>query len=435
MVLWLFGKSHQIAYLPVFEKWNAEQTSPARRIESLLIDNSALERRLLSGFMSGTPVADLVEVERTVAAKTFTGPLADIGFVDLTDRIRAEGLLDAINAPSFAPWTSRGRIFGLPHDVHPSLLAYRADITEAAGIDLGKVDTWADFFAALRPLMKDRDGDGRPDCYPLNFWPTNSDVFEALFLQADGTFFDAKEELALANDRNAFILTHLATWCAGPGRVVVDAPEFSAPGNALRLKGVVLASVMPDWLAGTWKMDLPELAGKVKLMPLPAWEKGGRRTSVQGGTMLGIPKTTRDFEAAWALAKRLYLNRDTHAKFFARASIIPPVKTSWDHPVFTAPDPFFCGQPSGSLYISQAPHVPMRTSSPYNAFARSNLLDILESLVARVDREQITDPAVLLPETRARLAIAHSRVLALINRNVFLRAESTAKQNSPKSGN
>lgn len=420
LTLWLFGKSHQQAYLPVFARWNAEQTNPAHRVDSLLIDSYALERRLLSGFMSGTPVADMVEVERTVAAKTFTGPLEDIGFVDLTDRIRQEGLLDVINAPSFAPWTSRGRIFGLPHDVHPCLLAYRADIIEAAGIDLSKVETWKDFFDALRPLMADKDGDGRPDCYPLNFWPTNPDVFEALFLQADGTFFDDKENLALATERNAFVLATLATWCGGPARVAVDAPEFTANGNALRLKGVVLASVMPDWLAGTWKMDLPQLAGKVKLIPLPAWEKGGRRTSVQGGTMLGIPKTTRDFETAWAFAKRLYLDRETHAKFFARVTIIPPLKTSWDDPVFSAPDPYFSGQASGRLFIAQADRVPARTSSPYNVLARSSLNDVLLALVERVDREQITDPAALLPEARQRLAEAQTRVQSLISRNVFL---------------
>jgi arabinosaccharide transport system substrate-binding protein len=170
-------------------------------------------------------------------------------------------------------------------------------------------------------------------------------------------------------------------------------------------------------------------------MPLPAWEKGGRRTSVQGGTMLGIPKTTRDFESAWAFAKRLYLDRETHAKFFARAGIIPPVKASWDHPVFAAPDPYFSGQPSGSLFIAQAAHVPMRTSSPYNALARSHLLDTLNALVERVNREQITDPDVLLPETRERLAVAHSRVRTLIERNVFLRADSDASRSDAPSKN
>ena len=424
MKLWLFNKTHRLVYEPVVQKWNSEQPSHATQIESLVIDGPALERRLLSAFMSATPVADLVETERSVAAKTFTGPVDDIGFVDITDRLREEGLLDAINGPSFAPWTSRGRIFGIPHDVHPVLLVYRSDITEAAGIDLTKVETWAEFFEAMRPLMVDEDGDGRPERYPLNFWATQNQTLEQLVLQADGTLFDGQGRPHLDSERNAFVLSTLATWCGGPGRVAVDAAEFTAPGNTLKLRGTVLASLMPDWLGGIWKSDMPGLSGKLKLMPLPAWEKGGRRTSVIGGTMLGIPKATPDFEAAWAFAKRLYLDHEMHAKFFARTTIIPPVKASWSDPVFSAPDPYFSGQISGQLFIEQAANIPTRTSSPYNDLAVARLGDALIALVDRVNREQISDPAVLLPEARERVARAQLLVKSLIERNVFLRDDS-----------
>lgn len=421
MSLWLFQKTHQMVYTAVIDRWNAEQSDPARHMDSLLIDGIALERRLLSAFMSDTPVADLVETERSAAAKTFTGPLEDIGFIDITDRLREEGLMDALNAPSFAPWTSRGRIFGIPHDVHPVMLVYRSDVVEAAGIDLSKVETWEEFFDAMRPLMTDDDGDGRPDRYILNFWPTQRQLLEILILQADGTLFDEREHLHLDSERNAHLLSTLATWSGGPRRVVVDAAEFTAPGNALKLRGVVLASLMPDWLAGIWKADLSDLSGKLKLMPLPAWEKGGRRTSVIGGTMLGIPKAAPDPEAAWAFAKRLYLDREVHAKFFARTTIIPPVKASWDHPVFSRPDPFFSGQVSGRLFIEQAASVPARTSSPYNDLAVSKLCDVLIALTERVNREQLEDPSVLMPEARERLERAQSELLRLIERNVFLR--------------
>jgi arabinosaccharide transport system substrate-binding protein len=424
--LWIFAKTHQHVYEPPAEKWNQEQATSKTEVETLLIDGKALERRLLSGFMSGTPVADLVETERSVAAKTFTGPVEDIGFVDITDRLRDEGLLDAINGPSFAPWTSRGRIFGIPHDVHPVLLVYRSDIIEAAGIDLTKVETWSEFFDALRPLMVDEDGDGRPERYPLNFWATQSQLIEQFLLQADGTLFDAQGRPHLDSERNAFVLTTLATWCGGPRRVVVDAAEFTAPGNTLKLRGTVLASLMPDWLGGIWKHDLPALSGKLKLMPLPAWEKGGRRTSVIGGTMLGIPKATHDFEAAWAFAKRLYLDREMHAKFFAKTTIIPPLKASWSDPVFSAPDPYFSGQVSGQLFIAQAGNVPARTSSPYNDLAVGRLGDVLIALVDRVNREQIVDPAMLLPEARERLAEAQVQVRKLIERNVFLRDDTAS---------
>jgi arabinosaccharide transport system substrate-binding protein len=424
---WLFAKGHVAVYVPVFEKWNAEQPTEATRIESLLIDGPALERRMLSAFMSGTPVADLVETERSMACRAFTGPLEDVGFVDLTDLLKAEGLMDKINGPSFAPWTSRGRIFGLPHDVHPVMLAYRSDLVEAAGIDLSKVETWAEFFAAMRPLMADGDGDGRPDRYLLNFWPSNRDLLELLLLQAGGGLFDASENVAIATERNAFVLANLATWCGGPGRIAVDAPDFTATGNTLRLRGVVVAALMPDWLAGIWKLDMPDLGGKLRLMPLPAWEKGGRRTSVVGGTMLGITKAGKNFDASWALAKRLYLDPEVHAAFFKRTTIIPPFKSSWSHPAFSAPDPFFGGQPSGQLFIAQAGDVPPRPASPYNLPALLRVTEVMIALADRAARDDIADPALLLPEARERLAEAQERVEKMINRNVFLHPDAPVR--------
>lgn len=417
-VFWTFSRSHAPGYAPVIETWN--QAYPDKNYHLLLLDYGALENRMLSGFLSGTPVADLMEVERNIAARAFTGPLSEVGFVDLTDRLAAEGLLEKINPPSFSPWTSRGRIFGLPHDVHPVLLAYRADIVEAAGVDLSRVETWAEFFAAMRPLMADADGDARPDRYILNFWPTNGIALEMLILQAGGGFFDAAERPAIDTELNARVLATLATWSAGPARVAVDAPEFSAAGNALKLQGVVLAALAPDWLGGVWKADLPGLAGKWKLMPLPAWERGGRRTSVQGGSMLGIPKSTPDFEAAWALAKRLYLDPERNAAFYRQANIIPPSRDSWTQPVFDEPDAYFSGQPAGRLFIRQAPDVPTRSSSPYNTLALARVTDVLLALTDRVAAEGIADPATLVPEARRRLADAQAQVALQISRNVFL---------------
>ncbi len=91
-------------------------------------------------------------------------------------------------------------------------------------------------------------------------------------------------------ERNAFVLATIVSWCVGPDRVAADAPDFSASGNKLKVDGYVVANLMPDWMCNIYRREMPQLAGKIKLMPLPAWEKGGRRTSVWGGTMLGMPR-------------------------------------------------------------------------------------------------------------------------------------------------
>src|SRR5919197_3716005 len=256
LVFWIFAKSHQRMYDPMTAAWNAAQPSPAR-VHIVLLSGNALQRRLLSGFLSGTPVPDLVEAYAQIVAQAFKGPLEDVGFVDLTDLVHAEGIEAQINAPSFAPWTSRGRIFGLPHDVHPVLLAYRADLVEAAGIDVAAIETWDDFVRLLRPLVRDVDGDGYPDHYLLNIWETKPELIETLMLQAGGALFDAQERLGVHSEINARGLAPVVSWTTGPDRIAVNAPEFDAAGNKMRLDGTVLGSLMPDWFTSALRQELP----------------------------------------------------------------------------------------------------------------------------------------------------------------------------------
>lgn len=421
---WLFSPPNETHYRTAAAEWNTTHPGPDERINVRLIHYQAMERRLVAAFTSGTPVADLVETESTLMARVFAGSLADVGFVDLTDRLRAEGLFEQINAPSFSLWTTRGRTFGLPHDVHPCLLAYRADLIEAAGIDVSRIETWDDFRRVLAPLIVDLDGDGRPDRFLLNFWDTNRDLVTVLLRQAGENPFDEKTGLQLATETNARVLASLVSWVAGPQRFCVDALEFTAGGDRMRLDGTVLCSILPDWQAGTWKNNIPGLAGKVKVMRLPAWTPGGRRTSVWGGTCLGISKTAPDLEKSWALAKHLYLSPRVAESLYRATNIISPVKSHWALPVYHEPDPFFSGQRVGELYIAEAPNVPPRTSSPYSTLVMERMVTILVSLKAHAIALGRFDTDSLLPEARRQLALAQTDVAARIDRNVLYHSHS-----------
>ena len=179
---WIFAKQHQMVYRELLTRWNREH--PTKRVEMSLVNGAVMDQRIMSGFLTGTPVADVLEVERSMAGKAFTGPIEDVGYVDLTERLKSEGLLDQINRPSLSPWTSRGHIFGIPHDVHPVMLMYRADLVEAAGIDVRQIETWDDFIRVLRPLQQDLDGDGRVDRQLLSYSAVDPNGTEVLMLQA-----------------------------------------------------------------------------------------------------------------------------------------------------------------------------------------------------------------------------------------------------------
>ncbi|MEO0513926.1 MAG: hypothetical protein AAF086_01350 [Planctomycetota bacterium] len=426
---WTFARNHTLLYEPVSQRWTEEgQDLPDVNIFTL--DGMALQRRTINGFWAGTPLADLIEIEGGTFYKYVTGPIEDVGFVDLTDMLHDQGIYDTINPPSFSPWTSRGRIFGIPHDVHPVLLAYRADIVEdELGIDVNDIETWADFARIMSQAIKDTDGDGAMDRYPLNFWFNDGDALEVLMLQAGGGTFDSEDNIIVASDANAKVLATAVSWCFGEDRIAIDAPDFDAGGNQLKIEGKVVCAIMPDWLAGIWKSDLPQLSGKIKLMPLPAWEPGGRRTSVRGGTMLGIPKETLDkgtFEKAWEFGKFLYLSEEVAQELFEASNIISPVKKYWDRPFYHQPDPFFMGQSSGTLFIEQAPNVPLRPSHPFRIIARAEIGQVANELRNYADRTRDYSVESLMPEAARLLAEAEDRVIKQMERNVFLRPADEA---------
>jgi len=424
---WLFSPPNLPPYVEAAKSWNAAHPDPDDQLNVQLIHYQALERRLIAAFTAEAPIADIVETESQAMARAFAGPLEGVGFIDLTDRLRAEGLFDAINAPSFSLWTSRGHTFGLPHDVHPCLLGYRADIVEAAGVDMSQIETWDDFRRVLAPLIQDFDGDGRPDRYLLNFWDNNFDLIEMLLLQAGDPFFDPSGYPQLNTPRHARTLASLVSWIAGPDRFCVDAREFTAGGDRMRIEGTVIASILPDWLAGTWKTYIPALHGKVKLMKLPAWEPGGRRTSVSGGSCAAITKSAPDVERAWAMAKHLYLSPDVAEAHFRATCIISPVKKFWELPVYHEPDPFFSGQPVGELFIAEAPNVPPRNSSPFLPLVKEQMMAILVSLKATAIARNQFDADSLLPEAQRLLDAAQSDIAARMDRNVLYRTPAPSR--------
>jgi arabinosaccharide transport system substrate-binding protein len=427
--MWTFARLHKQLYDPIVAGW-PERSRP----DITLMSFPALERRMLQGFLAESATADLIEAERRIAARAFMGPLESVGFVDLTDRLKSEGLLEQINAPSFSPWSSRGRIFGLPHDVHPVMLGYRADIVEAAGIDVSNIETWDDFVRVMAPLMQEKGPDGLPKRYLINLWEDKEDFIEVLLLQAGGGYFDEAELVRIATPVNAHVISTIVSWCHGPGRIAADAPDFAASGNQLKAEGYVVADFMPDWMCNIWKNEIPQLKGKVKLMPMPAWSKGGRRTSVWGGTMLGITKAAPNRDELWNVAKKLYLSPELARSLYKEGDIVTPVRSFWSDPIFDEPDAYFSGQKKGRAYINLAPDVPLRTSSPYNLLAKLRVQTAVISLATYAESTKRFRPEELEPRAMELLKAAEDQVRSQVDRNVFLSNPETRPSGSAGGG-
>src|SRR5690606_32762924 len=89
--------------LPEFERRHGV------KVDVQEVEITAMRRKLQAAFLAGTEVPDLVEVPDNLA-NYISGPLKDIGFLDLTDWVKEKGFDQSFVGSRFALYTTRGRI-------------------------------------------------------------------------------------------------------------------------------------------------------------------------------------------------------------------------------------------------------------------------------------------------------------------------------------
>jgi arabinosaccharide transport system substrate-binding protein len=407
LTYWTFADQHYRAFkkaIPAFEKLH-----PGVTVDLELVSGQAVTSRLQAAFWADLDVPDIVETEISSAGGFFRGPLADIGFLDLTDRIHRAGLWDRMVRARFAPYTSRGHIFGLPHDVHPVQLAYRRDIFEKEGVDVSKIRTWDDFIRVGRRLTIPNKR------YMIQFSDNDGSGIEMCLFQRDGGYFDPTGHCILDNETAVQTMLWYVPLVAGPHKIGNDLGSGQIFTQAVE-DGYFLCLVAPDWRTSSIEHDIPRMSGKMALMPLPAVMPGGRPTSTWGGTMVGITKKSGNQELAWQLVMHFYSDKPQLAERFRQTNILPALRDAWDQPVFKEPRPYWSNQPLGLTYARLAPMVPFQYTSPYIVTAKAKLA---EALVACVQRYNATGERGFEPFVRARLKQSADEVRQLIARNPF----------------
>jgi arabinosaccharide transport system substrate-binding protein len=369
--LWTFAAVHCDAYKQAVPGFEAQH--PGVTVDIELVHGDAITSRLQSAFWADLDVPDLVEVEISSAGTFFRGPVADVGFVDLTDWLKQSGYLDRIVKSRFSPYTSHGRVFGLPHDVHPVMLAYRRDLFEQLGIDADRLQTWDDFVLEGRRVTK------RGERYMIQFSDVTSQNLEMLLFQRGGGYFDANGDLLMDNEIAVETIKWYIPLVAGSHLIASDPGTSDQAFTRALEDGYILSFVCPDWRSRLIERNVPQMAGKMALMPVPAFTRGGRRTSTWGGTMLGITKHCRNKELAWQLALYLYFDRQQLAARYRETNILSPLKTAWDLPVLREPRPYWSDQPIGKLYAELAEQVPPQYASPFTSLAKEKLGQVISA--------------------------------------------------------
>ncbi|MFP4056211.1 MAG: ABC transporter substrate-binding protein [Candidatus Brocadiia bacterium] len=405
--LWTFADIHYRAYQKAVPGFERKHSGVDVAVEH--VHGDAVTSRLRAAFWADLDVPDLVEVEISWAGTFFRGQEEDIGFVDWTPWLKRTGYYQRIVHTRFAPYTHRGKIYGLPHDVHPVMLAYRRDLFEELGIDPQAIETWDDFVAVGRRVTVPQER------YLIQMSDTGAANLECLLFQRDGGYFDAEGDLIMDDEVAYETLVWYIPLVAGPERIANDIGGREIFTKAVE-EGYFLSFICPDWRSKSIETHIASMHGKMALMPLPAARPGGRRTSTWGGTMLGITKKCENKEAAFALAEYLYLKPHDLARRFRDLNILPPLKDAWALPAFDEPRPYWSGQRIGRLYAELAEQVPPQYTSPFIRLAKAKMGEVVAACAVYYNRHGASG---FREFARQRLDAAADYVRTQMRRNPF----------------
>jgi len=146
-------------------------------------------------------------------------------------------------------------------------------------------------------------------------------------------------------------------------------------------EGRTLSFLAPDWRARGFENDMPLLKGKMALMPLPAFKRGGRRTSTWGGTMLGLTQHAKDPDRVWEVAVDLYTNPENCQRQWREAGILPPVRDVWKLPAFQERSAYWSNQQVAQEYAKVADDVPAHRLHPIMELAEGKFGEVTAAAV------------------------------------------------------
>jgi arabinosaccharide transport system substrate-binding protein len=310
------------------------------------------------------------------------------------------------------------------------MLGYRRDIVEELGIDVEKIETWDDFVKMGREITRDLDGDGNIDRYALELRTNSYQDLTMMMLQNGGGIFNAQGELILESKQNAKTLAWIVEQSRGPNRISFSAGAGQTLAKTV-MDGLVVFYLLPDWRSKFFEMNIPEVSGKMALMPVPAWHKGGVRTSTLGGTGMCITKQCANQELAWELAKYLYLTVDDLNERFENLNILSPLKEAWKSDAFHQPNAYYSNQPLGKLYAELATEVPDSYVSPYTQLAMTKVSEVYQNGAIYFDKHDTEGLQEYITTELTRVSDYLRKVMA---RNRFMRDGKEANSSSNQAG-
>lgn len=347
------------------------------------------------GFQAGTGLPDVVTIETDAAPGYITQ--FPKGMLDLNpilggdeadfDPFKWSAGSDADGSLRIAPWDS-GTV----------ALYYRTDIVQEAGVDIESVETWDDLIAAGKAI-KEKTGHTL-----LSTDIAAGGGFQMLLQQLGQGLFNEAGEITLDSPEAVRVLTMLQ-----------EMNEAGLIKNVTGWDGRVTSAKDGDsavtaeavWWIGTLQGDAPELSGKYAVLPLPAFDEGGTRTSNNGGSGLAVPAQAKNPQLAAAFVDFVLADADNQASMMTNEGLFPSYLPALKADYFSEPVEYFGGQPVYETFAELTGEIPPIVYTSDSAEATDIVANAVSAAVLNG-----ADPATVLADAAKQLATSTGREVA-----------------------
>ena len=326
------------------------------KLEMELLDQQTMLTRLRSVATAGEGWPDIIDGYGDDAVLIAHPEVERSLVIPLDDFVKKSKIASQIVPARLKKYNFGGHQYGLPNDVHPSVLIYNDEAWKAAGVDMAKIETWDEFFEAGKKVAVDKNGDGKQDAYPMMaHWYS---IGQMMMQQAGIRLEDDKGIPQLSNPEFVAQLEKLLGWYKQG--LIMDM-DWAAVWDHIK-EGRLLALTTPDWwlngsiapLTGT------KVEGKMRARPLPAWTKGGPRTAAWGGSYKAITIGCKYPEFAYQVIEDMNYGAGIAGPKYKSSGILLPIASAWDAEEFKMPYPVYGGQQIGLLQIEMAKEMPVQ---------------------------------------------------------------------------
>jgi ABC-type glycerol-3-phosphate transport system substrate-binding protein len=301
-----------------------------------------IQQMLMTDFAAGgTTLPDFVQSEPS-AIHT----LAKAGvLIDLTDWVG--GIKDKMPDGIFNLWTIDEKVYAFPWRPNTWLMYYNRDIFDKAGVNVDEINTWDDWVQAGIKIKTATNGESLLEYRNGgSYWHTA----QQLVPQAGGRYIDGDMNVVIDTDpATVEVFTHLERLYKEG--LIYQTTDFDPGWYQSFRDGKISAIHYGNWFDEFLKQNLPEMAGKWGLMPLPAFSNGNHKGAMEavpfgiinksGAAYTDLIKEMLEWQFLDPERVIAYLHIMTDRKLPA---FLPVLKSAYADPFMTAVDPYYGDQ-------------------------------------------------------------------------------------------